>query len=177
MSVVRSARMSLSLLFLLASHCVLYCSGAATWSASIASGFTSVDYSTPLSTTTNAPDANWAVEPPGTSTSQPARILTTQSTNWPTSNDWLGNGPLSSWVAVSANDFRLGAGGPYNFTRTLHVPSAVIASTVMLTGSIGCDDNCNLLFNGARIGAYYRSQYTGEESRRTVAEILTPIAS
>ena len=146
------------LLLVLSSHTVHLCSGAATWSVNVATGFTSVDYSVPLSTVNNAQDANWMVEPPGSSAPQPARVTWPGGGNWP-GTAWLDNGPLSAWISVSANDYHLGAGGPYNFTRSFNVPSAVTASSVVFNGAISCDNDCNVLFNGVRVGPYYTSTF------------------
>ena len=147
------------LLLLLSSHHVEVCSGAATWSVNVASGFTSSDYSSLLSNINNAQDANWLVDPPRTSTSQPARITAPGGGNWPGAA-WLDNGPLSDWISVSANDYHLGAGGPYNFTRSFTVPSSVVASSVVFNGAMTCDNDCNLLFNGARISPLYNGVFT-----------------
>jgi len=157
MRVSRYASLVLSSLLVLLSFTGL-CSGAATWSINVASGFTSSDYSNLLSNINNAQDANWLVEPPSTHTPQPARITTPAGGNWP-GTAWLDNGPLSDWISVSANDYRLGAGGPYNFTRSFSVPSAVMASSVVFSGAISCDNDCGLLLNGVRISPYYYSTF------------------
>lgn len=159
MRIVRSVSSTITLLLLLLLSCHYdLCGGAATWSVNVASGFTSADYSTLLSNINNAQDANWLVQPPATSSPQPARITTPAGNNWPGSA-WVDNGPLSDWVSVSANDKRLGAGGPYNFTRSFTVPSAVTASSVVFNGALSCDNDCNVLLNGVRITPYYTSTY------------------
>ena len=158
MRTIHSVSVLTAVILLLSTRFTRFCSGAATWSVNVASGFTSSDYSTLLSTINNAQDANWVVEPPGSSSPQPARITWPGGGNWPGAA-WVDNGPLSTWVSVSANDYHLGAGGPYNFTRSFIVPSAVVASSVVFTGAVTCDNTCNLMLNGARISPSWTDVY------------------
>ena len=150
-----------ALLLLATSHSALFCGAAptpATWSVNVATGFTTADYSNLLSPINNAQDANWLVEPPRTRTQQPARLTYPGSNNWP-GPAWVANGPLSAWVSVSANDQTLGYGGPYPFTRSFQVPSAVVASSVVFNGAVSCDNLCNLLLNGVRISPLWNDAY------------------
>ena len=128
------------------------------WSINVATGYTTRDYSGSLSTVNNAPDANWMVTPPGSTVPQPARQCIAGYPNFPV-GAWVPNGPASNWVAVSGVDYSLGYGGPYNFSTTFILPADTDLSSLSFSGSLTCDNYCNLMLNDQPLGPHYISPF------------------
>ena len=112
----------------------------------LATGFTTADYSSALSTTDGALDANWRIE------GQAAPVLTTNGVDF--NPVWQPNGPTSDWVGLPTTADGVTAES-YNFTRTFALPATLDVTTLTFTGQIVCDKSCVLYLNDQLLATGY----------------------
>ncbi|MCJ1296781.1 hypothetical protein MMC34_008348 [Xylographa carneopallida] len=115
----------------------------------IATGFTTADYSQPLSTSDGALDGSWRVD------GEAAVVLTDNGIDF--NPAWEPNGPTSDWVGLPASAAGGTTADSYNFTRTFSLPASVDTSTLTFAGRIICDKRCTLYLNGVELIHVYES--------------------
>jgi len=111
---------------------------------------TGLNSSGTLQTSGDSVDANWTYQDPAASpTTGSAKVVTPASADW--GPQWIGNGPLSDWIAPNPDTTNNGP-APYSFTTTFNLTGYDLSS-VVISGGWAVDDAGTLALNGTVISA------------------------